>query len=207
MSMFKKNFFLILLLLVSNIKINAQYTQDEINKNPCFIGSSAFILMNFDSDERPNFAQLNLGYRISPKDAISLELKTWRYFEPIGIPYGKVKSDPNENFLGFVREKGFAIAYQRYLWKGLYTSIHIMNAWQDFIDEYEQQIDNGFQLFNTYRVGYHIKLFKGRFFIEPSIAVTHRAYHTKMPASFKRMDDKWSKFFFGEPGLHFGFNF
>ncbi|WP_321540167.1 hypothetical protein [Flavobacterium piscinae] len=82
-----------------------------------------------------------------------------------------------------------------------------MSAWQNFIDENDRKLDKGFQIFNTYRIGYQIKLFKNKFFIEPSIAVTHRPYHTKMPESFKQLDDKWSKFFWGEPGLHFGFNF
>lgn len=198
---------LLLLIFVSTDGINAQYSQEEIKEKPCFIGSSAFMVMNLDSDERPNFYQLNFGYRITPKDVISLELKTWRYFEPIGIPYGDSKSDLKENFPGFIREKGFAVAYQRFLWRGLYAGIHIMNAWQDFNDVNGKKNEDGFQIFNTYRLGYHIKLFRGRFFIEPSIAVTHRPYHTKMPASFKVMDDKWSKFFYGEPGLHFGFNF
>ena len=34
-----------------------------------------------------------------------------------------------------------------------------------------------------------------------------RAYHTKLPDGFKQLDDKWSKFIFGEPGFHFGFKF
>ena len=40
-----------------------------------------------------------------------------------------------------------------------------------------------------------------------AIAITHHAYHTKLPDGFKQLDDKWSKFIFGEPGFHFGFNF
>tara|TARA_R110001606_G_scaffold399186_2_gene581406 strand:+ start:20470 stop:21090 length:621 start_codon:yes stop_codon:yes gene_type:complete len=206
--MLKKTRLLSIILFVSFLKLNAQYTQQEIENKPCFIGSSAFMIMNVIPDaESPDFVQLNLGYRMSPKDAISLEIKTWKYFEPLGIPYGKSKTDPNENFPGFIKEKGFAVAYQRFLWKGLYSSIHVMNAWQDFMNENEQKIDTGFQIFNTYRLGYHKKLFKGTFFIEPSLAITHRPYHTKMPEDFKQLDDKWSKLFFGELGLHFGFNF
>lgn len=196
-----------LLTFISVLKVNAQYTQEEIKNKPCFVGSSAFMLGNLLPDEKPNFIQLNLGYRISTKDAIFLELKTWRYFEPLGIPYGKSRTDSNENFPGHIKEKGFAISYQRFLWKGLYSSIHIMSAWQDFINEDGVKFDKGFQIFNTYRLGYHLKLFKGFFFIEPSLSITHRPYHSEMPESFKQIDDKWSKFFFGEPGLHFGFNF
>ena len=65
---------------------------------------------------------------------------------------------------------------------------------------------NGFLIFNTYRVGYHIKLFKDKFFIEPSLGVAGRPYQSKMPDGFKEKDDKWPKWT-PEPGLHFGFNF
>lgn len=82
-----------------------------------------------------------------------------------------------------------------------------MSAWQSFVNEDGNKTDNGFQIFNTYRTGYHFRLFNDRMFIQPSIAITHRPFHTEMPESFKKMDDKHSKFFFGEPGLHFGVNF
>jgi hypothetical protein len=85
--------------------------------------------------------------------------------------------------------------------------IHLMNAWQTFVNTENEKINNGFQIFNTYRLGYHFKLLNDRFFIQPSLAITHRPYHTEMPNSFKQLDDEWSKFFFAEPGFHFGFNF
>ncbi|WP_147676924.1 hypothetical protein [Algibacter pacificus] len=195
-------------LLFATTNLYAQYTKEEIKKHPCIIGSTAFVLLNFIPDnESPSFVQLNLGYRINTKNVIALELKQWRYYEPIGIPWGPLKTDPKENFPGYVKEKGFAIVYQRFLWNGLYTAVHVMSAWQDFINQNNKKIDRGFQIFNTYRIGYHIKFFKKRFFIEPSLAITHRPYHTKMPIGFKQQDDKWSKLFFAEPGLHVGFNF
>lgn len=199
---------LLIVLIATFNTLFAQYTKEDIKKHPCIIGTSAFMLMNLiPDDESPNFAQLNLGYRLSSKDVISIELKKWRYFEPLGIPFGNAKTNPSENFSGHIKEKGFAVSYQRFLWKGLYTSIHVMSAWQEFVNLDKVKIDKGFQVFNTYRIGYHIKLFNKRFFIEPSLAITHRPYHTKMPVGFKEKDDKWSKFFFGEPGLHLGFNF
>lgn len=197
----------LVLVMVANSELKAQYTKEDSIYKKCFVGSTLFMLGNLDSKNRPDFVQLNLGYRIRAKDAISLELKTWKYAWPIGIPYGDSFESPNEKFPGYIREYGFAIAYQRFWWNGLFTGIHIMNAWQSFVNEEGKKIDNGFQIFNTYRVGYHIKLFKDRIFIQPSIAVTHRPYHTKMPDSFKQIDNRWSKFFYGEPGLHFGFNF
>lgn len=195
------------LMLTSTLQIKAQYTKQDSTYKKCFVGSTLFMLGNLDSKNRPDFVQLNLGYRLTSSDVISLELKTWKYAWPLGIPYGNSFESPEEKFPGYIREYGFALAYQRFWWKGLYTGVHVMNAWQSFVDDNGNKIDNGFQVFNTYRVGYHFKLFKDRFFMQPSIAVTHRPYHTRMPDSFKQIDDKWSKFFLGEPGLHFGFNF
>ena len=195
------------LLLINSSELQAQYDTSDSNYKECFIGSSAFMLLNLDSNETPDFYQVNLGYRVTDKDVVSLELKTWRYYQPLGLAYGKNFISPEENFPGSIREFGFALAYQRFWWKGLYTGVHVMSAWQSFLNEDIAKFDNGFQIFNTYRLGYHIKLLKGKFFVEPSIAITHRPYHTEMPESFKQQDDKHSKFFLGEPGLHFGFNF
>lgn len=195
------------IILANTVKVNAQYAKQDSTYKKCFVGSTLFMLGNLSPSNKPDFIQLNLGYRISGKDNISLELKTWKYAWSLGIPYGDSFEAPEEQFPGYIREYGFAIAYQHYWWKGFYMAVHVMNAWQSFVDENGNKIDNGFQIFNTYRVGYHVKLFKDRFFIEPSIAVTHRPYHTEMPDSFEQMDSKWSKFFVGEPGLHFGFNF
>lgn len=205
----KKNLWIgLALVLASSLQMNAQYAKQDSTYRRYFIGSTLFVLANFVPDNNPpDFVQLNLGYRITGKDIISLELKTWKYSWPIGIPYGKSFEAEGEGFPGYVRDVGFSIGYQRFLWKGLYAGVNIMNAWQLFINEDRKKIGNGFQIFNQYRVGYHIKLFKDRFFIQPSIAITHRPYHTKMPDSFKQVDDKWPKFFFGEPGLHFGYNF
>lgn len=193
-----------ILLLVSALQLNAQY---DSTPKKCFVGSTFFMLGNLSTHNRPDFVQLNLGYRITGKDVVSLELKTWKYAWSLGIPYGESFEAPEEKFPGYIREYGFAFAYQHFWWKGLYTGVHVMNAWQSFVGDDENKIDRGFQVFNTYRLGYHFKLFNDRFFIEPSVAVTHRPYHTEMPESFKQLDDKWSKFFIGEPGLHFGFNF
>lgn len=194
-------------ILIMNSHPFAQYSKQDSTLKNYFIGSTFFMLGNLDSKDRPDFAQLNIGYRLTDSDIISLEVKTWKYTQPLGIQYGNSFGSSKEKFPGYIREFGFALAYQKFLWKGMYTGIHIMNAWQSFVDENDLKIDNGYQIFNTYRLGYHFKLFNNKFFIEPSIAITHRPYHTRMPDSFKRKDDQWGKFFFGEPGLHFGYNF
>jgi len=195
------------MMLAGSSQLKAQYAKQDSTNKKFFVGSSLFVLANFIPDNNPpDFVQLNLGYRLTGKDIVSIELKTWKYAWSLGIPW-KYYEAPEEQFSGHIREYGFALAYQRFWWKGLYTGVHVMNTWQSFVNNEGAKIDNGFQIFNTYRVGYHFKLFKDRFFIQPSIAITHRPYHTKMPDSFKQVDDRWSKFFFGEPGLHFGVNF
>ena len=57
-----------------------------------------------------------------------------------------------------------------------------------FMNESGNKVDNGFQIFNTNRVGYHIKPFKDRFFIDPSPGIAYSPYHTKMPDGFKQKD-------------------
>ncbi len=199
----------LILVFASSLQTNAQYAKTDSSYSRWFVGSTLFLLGNFAKTNPPEFVQLNIGYRITGKDAITLEPKTWKYAWPNGIhpfldkSYGK----PEERFPGYVREYGIAVAYQRFFWKGLYAELNVMPTLQKFMNKDGKKIDNGFQIFNTYRAGYHIKLFKDRFFIQPSVAVTHRAYHTSLPDGFKQKDDKWSKFVFPEPGIHFGYNF
>ena len=197
-------------MMASALHANAQYEEQDSTYKRWFVGSSVFVFLgNLDTENPPNFAQLNVGYRITGKDVIALEPKTWRYAWPNGIHpfFNNAYKKPEERFPGYVREFGLSVAYQRFLWKGLYAELNVMPTLQTFVSTEGRKIDDGFQLFNTYRIGYHLKLFKDRFFIQPSLSITHRAFHTELPVGFKQLDDKWSKFVFGEPGLHFGFNF
>lgn len=200
--------FTLILMLASTLQGNAQYAKQDSSYKKYFIGSTLFMLANFLPDNNPpEMIYLNLGYRITGKDVISLEFKTWKYGWPIGIPFGDSFEADGEGFPGYIREYGVSLNYQRFFWKGLFAQADVMPAFQTFVNDDGNKIDNGFQIFNTYSIGYHIKLFRDRFFIQPSIAITHRPYQSKMPDSFKQVDDRWSRFFFGQPGLHFGFNF
>lgn len=200
--------FALILMMASTLQVKAQYAKQDSTYRKFFVGSTLFMLANLIPDNnKPEMVYLNFGYRITGKDVISLELKTWKYGWPIGIPFGKSYEAEGEGFPGYIREYGFSLAYYRFLWKGLFAQVDVMPAWQTFVNEDGNKIDNGFQIFNTYSIGYHIKLFKDRFFIQPSMAITHRPYQSKMPDSFKQVDDRWSRFFYGQPGLHFGYNF
>jgi hypothetical protein len=195
--------------LASSLQVKAQYANTDTTYKRWFVGSTLFLLGNLAPTNPPDFFQINIGYRITGKDVIALEPKTWKYAWPNGIHpfFNQAYGKEDEKFPGYVREYGVSVSYQRFFWKGIYAELNVMPTFQKFMNENENKIDNGFQIFNTYRIGYHVKLFKDRFFIQPSIAITHRAYHTELPDGFKQLDNKWSKFIIGEPGFHFGFNF
>ena len=205
----KKTFFLVLTFILFGTGLHAQRSIEENEESfkKHFIGSSLFMLGNFAAKNRPDFAQLNFGRRLNSKNAISLELKTWKYAWPLGIPFGTAFEAEEERYPGYIREWGVALAYQHFWWKGLYSAIHVMNARQYYFNESGEQIDKGYQMFNTYRLGYQITFANNRFFIEPSLAITHRPFQSKMPEGFESLNEKWPLYFIGEPGLHFGFNF
>lgn len=202
--------FVLTIIMLGNFQLKAQYTNQDSTYKKWFVGTSLFVLFgNLDKENPPNFAQLNIGYRITGKDVITIAPKTWKYAWPNGIhPFlNKAYKKPEERFPGYVREIGATLSYTRFLWKGLYAQLDVMPTWQIFANDDDKKIKDGFQIFNSYRVGYHIKLFKDRFFFQPSVCMTHRAYHTTLPDGFKQLDDKWPKIVFPEPGLNIGFNF
>jgi hypothetical protein len=174
---------LVLVLTSSSLQVNAQYAKTDSNYKRWFIGTSLFVILgNLDRENPPNFAQLNIGYRITGKDLITLAPKTWKYAWPNGIhPFlNKAYKKPEERFPGYVREVGVTVSYTRFLWKGMYAQLDIMPTYQIFANDNGQKIKDGFQIFNSYRVGYHIKLFKDKFFFQPSVCVTHRCLSHKI---------------------------
>jgi hypothetical protein len=197
----------VLALTVSSVY--GQKTEQDSTYKKFYVGSTLWLLGNFIPDDTnpPDFVQLNVGYHITPKDVISVELKTWRYAWPLGIPYGKSFQAPGENYPGYAREFGIGIVYQRFLWKGAYASIDAGNMLVKYMDENNKHIQNGYKLFMTYRLGYQFQFFKNRFFLEPSIAMTHWPINTNVPESFAKIEDKWPNYFLCEPGFHFGFKF
>ncbi len=67
------------LFLANSFHLKAQYAKEDTTYKKCFVGSTLFLLGNLASKNRPDFVQLNLGYRITGKDVVSLEFKTWKY--------------------------------------------------------------------------------------------------------------------------------
>ena len=167
------------LALPADSDIKAQQPKQDSLYRKYFVGSTLFMLANLVPDNNPpQMVYLNVGYRMTGKDIVSLEFKTWKYGWPIGIPYGKSFEAEGEGFPGSIREYGVSLNYQRFLRKRLFAQVDVMPAWQSFLNEDGNKIDNGFQLFNTYSIGYRVSLFKDRFFFDPSIAITHRPYQS-----------------------------
>jgi hypothetical protein len=94
------------MMLLSSSQLKAQYSADATYKK-WFVGTSLFVLLgNLDKENPPNFAVLNIGYRLTRKDMITVAPKTWKYAWPNGIhPFlNKAYKKPEEKFPGYVRE-------------------------------------------------------------------------------------------------------
>ena len=203
-----KHILIALAISISGISIAQKENETGLDKHKYFVSSSAFMLVNlFPVKDPPRFYQLNIGYRLTAKDAISAEAITWQFHAPLGIPFGDSYENEEEFFPGIVRDYGIGLAYQRFIWKGWYSTFHATPLFQQYLNKDKTRIQSGFMLFLTARTGYHFEFFNNRFFLEPSIAFTHWPINTNMPESFQIEEDRWPNYFLFEPGLHFGFQF
>lgn len=197
------------ILLLTLLSATSTFSQDENIENGFkkhFIGSSLLLLSNF-APNPPDYYQINYGYRFTSKDAILVDFVTWKMSSPKGVPYGPSFDSPDEKFPGYIRESGIDVAYQRFLWKGLNTSLHATPLFQNYRNGDKEKIQNGFQLFLSLRFGYHINLWKQRVFIEPTLAFNYWPVTTNEPESFKIIENRWPNYFLFDPNIHFGINF
>lgn len=199
-------FFTILLAIATGWALPAKAA---VKPGKFFVGSTMFLLVNLDteSDTKPDLFQLNLGYRLTDKDVLSLEIIAWKYYAPLGIPYGPSKEDKAERYPGVVDAEGVGLAYQRFIWGRAYTALHTQYMDHNYLDESGAKIGSGHQVFMTFRLGYHFSFLNDVAFIEPNLAITHWPVNTGLPPSFQAKEDKWPNYFLFEPGLHFGFAF
>jgi len=197
-----------LLVVLGLASAGSAQPSDDAPDHRYFVGTSGFVAFNLLPDDYPpRYAQLNVGVHLSPRDALSIEAITWQYYGPLGRQYGPDYGSEASNFPGRVWAYGVGLAYKRELWNGIYAAIHSTPLFQEYLDESGEHIQNGFQLFNAFRAGYHAELFNGRVFIEPSVAITTWPINTNMPESFRAQEDNFPGYFLFEPGLHVGVNF
>ena len=204
----KKNLFIGFALIVFiHFHVVAQDAKTDSTYKKWFVGSSLLMLGNFDNVNNPEYIQLNVGYRITPKDVVSFRFKRSIYAWPLVIPFGSSSFDASgENYPGHARILAPTLGYQRFWWKGAYTSIYALNAFEKYMDVNKKKIGNGYTLYLDFYLGYQFKFFKNGFYFEPSIGVSYWPIRTNVPASFKAVENRWSNHFI-QPGLDFGFNF
>jgi len=201
-----RQFLICIILLSVNLSALAQSEMQDSTFRRHFIGTSTFMLLNLGSNSG-DFYQLDFGYWLTRKDAIILTAKTWKYLAPLGIPYGSALGAKEMEYPGYVRAFGIGADYQRMLWKRLFSIVQVQPFFVSYNNQNKTKIQNGFQLFLALRLGYHIDLFKNRFYLEPSVAFNYWPIYTNLPPSFAAKENKWHNYFLFEPGLNFGIKF
>lgn len=152
--------------------------------------------------------EFHLGYRLSPKDKIGIKVASWKLFAPMGIQlWDDEFLQESEFFPGRLSEKGIGLTYQRFLWKGLFATAEVLPLLKTYLNEDQEKIGDGFKLYTTWHLGYHIPLFKDRLYIEPQLHCNYWAVDTKAPQAFQERESKWKNYFLFEPNIYIGFNF
>lgn len=164
------------------------------------VGASFFMLGNF-LEESPDYYLFTYGYRLTKKDRIFAEFNTWKYAEPLGTYNKSVEFYP-----GFVRASGIGFGYQRFHWKGLFTTIQATSFMKQYFDSNNEKTQNGFQLYLQLAAGYRFQFFKERFYVEPAYALKHWPVDTNIPNDVAIIEEGKPKFII-EPSLNFGFRF
>ncbi|TDQ19470.1 hypothetical protein DFQ04_1291 [Algoriphagus boseongensis] len=171
-----------------------------------------FFTKSWDDRTNTQHIELHVKRNLDNKNIIGLKLATWRLFQPMGILWwdgllDKVESE-TEFYPGHVRETGIGISYQRMLWKGLFATVEVLPQYKTYLDEDNNKIGNGFKLYNSFHLGYHLAFGKSkRFFVEPQVHSQFWVFDTKTPDGFKQLDEKWRNYFLFEPNIYIGVKF
>jgi len=172
--------------------------QDNLKRHS--IGASLFMLSNF-FPEPADYYLLTYGYQLTKKDRIFVEFNTWKFAEPLGT-----YNDSEELYPGYVREYGIGVGYQRFFWKGLYSSAQVTPFLKHYMDEDNKKIQNGFKVYMQFLVGYRFEFLKERLYVEPAWAFKYWPVDKNFPDSFAKIE-KGSPNTIFEPSLNFGFKF
>jgi hypothetical protein len=156
--------------------------------------------------------ELHVKRNLDNKNIVGVKFVTWRLFQPMGILWSdglldKLETE-SEFYPGHVRESGIGITYQRMLWKGLFATVEVLPQFQTYLDLGGNKIKNGFKVYNSFHLGYHIAFGKKkRIFIEPQVHCNQWMFDNNSPDGFKQLDDKWRNYFLFEPNIYVGVNF
>ena len=164
------------------------------------IGASLLMISNF-FPESADYYLITYGYQPSEKNRFFAEFNTWKYEEPLGT-YGK----SDVYYPGFTRASGIGVGYQRFHWKGIFTSVQATPFLKQYFNEENEKIQNGFQLYLQLIAGYRFEFFNKRFYVEPAYALKYWPVDTNFPDEFAEVEEGAPNYIF-EPSLNVGFKF
>jgi hypothetical protein len=170
------------------------------------------IIFGWDKRTSIQMVELHVKRNLDDKNIIGVKFATWRLFQPMGITWwdgvvDKIESG-SEFYDGYLRETGIGITYQRMLWKGLFAAVEVLPQIQTYTDLDGNKIKNGFKVYNSVHLGYHVAFGKKkRFFIEPQVHCNQWMFDNNSPEGFKEFDDKYGNVFLFEPNIYFGWKF
>lgn len=167
---------------------------------------------SWDDRKHTRHLELHVKRNLDNKNIIGLKFATWRLFQPMGILWWDGLLDKvdegSEFYPGHVRATGVGVTYQRMLWKGLFATVEVLPQFQTYLDLEDNKVGDGFQLYNSYHLGYHLAFGKNqRFFVEPQVHCQHWLFDNSTPEGFKELDERWGDYFLFEPNLYFGIKF
>jgi len=192
------------------LSVNSFAQSDSLKTDYRFSVSTTWLSFGNWEPEKTNIQmyEFHFKYKLTPKDKIGVKFATWKLYQPYGIPlWDSHIMKESENYPGRLRETGIGITYQRMLWKGLFAAVEILPLRKTYLDEDKNKIGNGFKLYTSYHVGYHISFFKNRMFIEPQIHCQYWPIDTNIPQGFKEIESRWNNYFLFEPNIYIGVNF
>lgn len=178
---------------------------------PYFV-PEGLIVSSWNDHTSTQHVELHIKRNLDNKNIIGVKLAHFRLFQPMGITWwdgllDKIETE-SEYYPGHVRTAGIGITYQRMLWKGLFATAEVLPQFQTYLDLDGNKIENGFKLYTSYHLGYHIAFGKKKhFFIEPQINSMLWTSDKNAPDGFKQLDDKWRNYFLLEPQIYLGWNF
>ena len=183
--------------------------KDTLHYHKFSVSTTYLTFANFGEEEtNTHHYEFHFGYKLNSKDIIGIKVATWKLFAPMGIPImDAINQEENTFFPGRLKEWGVGVTYQRMLWKGLFATIEVLPLYKTYLDENDKEIGDGFKLYTSYHIGYHMRLFKSRFYIEPQIHCNYWPIDTKAPQSFQEEEDKWNNYVLFEPNLYIGIKF
>lgn len=184
----------------------AEPVDQDFSERRHFLETSLFFVMDF-LPKSIEFCQINYGYRLTRHDTLLIEAVTWRPHSPPGIPFGSSFGSDAEDYAGTIRAIGIGGGYQRFLAGGFYAAAIAIPFLQIYMDADGNTIQEGFQLYLQFRLGYRLELPGSRFYFEPLLSFNWWPVNANVPAAFAARDEKWHNYFLFEPGLSFGFYF